>query len=123
MKDNIKVEATTEDPIKAEATTEDPIKVEVTKAQRCAALRKRESTNPCLPHSDNLPVAFEPMSIPRGPKIPMTVAEFIPANPNAPPMDSLAKERRRRLIEFQRKAFPDGEVPVPFNFCLSNLGC
>lgn len=40
-----------------------------------------------------------------------TVSEFVPNPPPNP--DPLAKERRRRLMELTKEAFPDGEVPGP----------
>ena len=59
----------------------------------------------------NLPVALHPE---QSPGLHMTtVSEFIPKPTTK--LDPVAMERRRRLIELTKEAFPDGKVPDPFN--------
>ena len=59
-----------------------------------------------------LPVALQPTEATAGLKF-TTVSKFDP-KPAKP--DNVAKERRRRLLELTKEAFPDGKVPDPFTF-------
>ncbi|KAF8911432.1 hypothetical protein CPB84DRAFT_1761807 [Gymnopilus junonius] len=43
-----------------------------------------------------------------------TVSEFVPNPPKPTNPDPLAKERRHRIIELTKQAFPNDNVPDPF---------
>ncbi|KAJ7652138.1 hypothetical protein DFH06DRAFT_1206880 [Mycena polygramma] len=43
-----------------------------------------------------------------------TTSTFNPNPAPRTPIDPLARERRRRLVEMTKEAFPDGKVPDPF---------
>ncbi|CAA7264871.1 unnamed protein product [Cyclocybe aegerita] len=65
-------------------------------------------------------LALEPIKASPGLKI-TTVSKFVPKpTPTEPTnVDPLAKERRRRLVELTKEAFPDGKVPDPFSLTWS----
>jgi hypothetical protein len=64
----------------------------------------------------NLPVAFQPAEASTSGLDITTVSKFISKPTVTTPInvDPLAKERRRRLLELTKEAFPDGKVPDPF---------
>jgi hypothetical protein len=65
-----------------------------------------------------LPVALQPNETTAGLEF-TTVSKFVPNPPKAAHVDSLAKERRRRLLELTKQAFPDGKVPDPLSLTLN----
>ncbi|KDR76694.1 hypothetical protein GALMADRAFT_139590 [Galerina marginata CBS 339.88] len=71
---------------------------QVNSAERHAALSK---------------LALQPIEASVGVEI-TTVSKFIPNPPKPTNVDPLAKQRRRRLIELTKQAFPDGNVADPF---------
>ncbi|KIL59306.1 hypothetical protein M378DRAFT_14918 [Amanita muscaria Koide BX008] len=56
---------------------------------------------------------LQPTKVTAGLKI-TTVPKFIPRPTKPANVDPLLKERRRRLLELTKKAFPDGKVLDPF---------
>jgi len=66
-----------------------------------------------------LSVALQPFEKTAG--IELTVPKSIP-NPTTPiNVDPFAKERRRRLLELTKEAFPDGKVSDPYTIGWLNL--
>jgi len=49
----------------------------------------------------------------------ITVSKFVPEPTKPAKVDPLAKQRRIRLLELSKQAFPDGKVPDPF---ITSLG-
>ena len=60
-----------------------------------------------------LPVALQSTKETAGPEF-TTGSNFVPKPTEPAPVDPLAKERRRRLLELTKQSFPDGKVPDPY---------
>ncbi|KAJ3505104.1 hypothetical protein NLJ89_g7586 [Agrocybe chaxingu] len=71
-------------------------------------------------------LALQPINASAGLKI-TTESKFVPRPIKPTNVDPLAKERRRRLVELTKEAFPDGKPPDPFNLTwlglAEDVGC